>query len=163
LSVKDRNSTSEARRHLARFITVGFIGIFVQIAMLDLYASVLGLHYLVATVAAVETTLVHNFIWHRSWTWADRCAGGFREGVGLLARYNLTTGVVSAIGNVILMRVFVGGLRVHVVVANLITIGICAAANYILSDRVVFSRRSSSPDAHHNRSARTLAWPNVQL
>jgi putative flippase GtrA len=132
-------------QHVRRFVIVGIIGVGVQLAVLELYVTVLDMHYLVATIAAVETTLLHNFAWHRNWTWADRRRRGFRDAAQTLFRYNLTTGVVSALGNVVLMRYLVGGARFPVVAANLITIGVCSAANFILSDRVVFSG-ASEPD-----------------
>jgi putative flippase GtrA len=120
------------------------MGIAIQLVALHLYAKVVGLHYLVATVAAVETTMLHNFVWHRFWTWSDRIDGGVPETLAMLARYNLTTGIVSILGNVISMQLLVGRVRLPIVVANLITIGICSAANFVLADRVVFPRQRST-------------------
>jgi len=55
-----------------KFNFVGGIGIAVQFAALILLRSVLHLNYLVATAIAVEAALVHNFVWHEQFTWADR-------------------------------------------------------------------------------------------
>ncbi len=41
-------------------------GVFAALTLL------LGPHYLVATALAVEMAVLHNFFWHRRWTWADR-------------------------------------------------------------------------------------------
>jgi hypothetical protein len=51
---------------------VGGMGIGLQIALLFLLKSVLGLNYLLATGLAVEATVVHNFLWHERYTYADR-------------------------------------------------------------------------------------------
>jgi len=44
----------------------------------------------------------------------------------------------SAAGNLVLMRVFVGGIGMNYVVANLVTIATCSVVNFLVSDRVVF-------------------------
>jgi putative flippase GtrA len=141
MSSGDYRGRGDTPKHVWRFVVVGAVGIAIQLASLHLYARVVGLHYLVATVAAVETTLLHNFVWHRCWTWSDRIGGGRYETLVMLVRYNLTTGFVSVCGNVLTMQLLVGRARLPVVVANLITIGICSSANFFLADRVVFPRQ----------------------
>jgi putative flippase GtrA len=141
---RERAARRDTTRHVSRFVVVGAVGIAIQLLSLHFYTKVVGLHYLVATVAAVETTLLHNFVWHRLWTWSDRIGGGGYETLMMLARYNLTTGFVSVCGNVLAMQLLVGRARLPVVVANLITIGICSAANFFLADRVVFPRRRTA-------------------
>ncbi len=55
-----------------KFNLVGGIGILVQFAALFLLKSILHFNYLAATAIAVEAAVVHNFIWHEQFTWADR-------------------------------------------------------------------------------------------
>jgi putative flippase GtrA len=55
-----------------RFNFVGGIGIVVQFGALFFLKSVLHLHYLAATALAVEIAVLHNFLWHERFTWADR-------------------------------------------------------------------------------------------
>jgi putative flippase GtrA len=57
-----------------KFNLVGAIGIFVQFAALFFLKSVMHCNYLVATALAVEVAVVHNFVWHERYTWADRVA-----------------------------------------------------------------------------------------
>jgi putative flippase GtrA len=59
-------------RRWVKFNFVGGIGIGVQFGVLFLLKSVLHIHYLTATVIAVEAAVLHNFIWHARFTWADR-------------------------------------------------------------------------------------------
>jgi len=127
-------ATSISRRFV-RFSAVGAGGVAVQAAMLAILLRATGMHYLAATALAVEAAILHNFAWHRRWTWADRPASG----VSLtLLRFNATTGVVSLIGNLLLMFLFVGLLNLDPQVANLITIAVCSLLNFALADRVVF-------------------------
>ena len=136
-------SAHEGRRVLLwrwlKFNSVGAIGVGVQLAVLTLLAGRLGANYLVATALAVETAVLHNFMWHEKWTWADRLGtSGWRGRLGRLLQFNLTTGAVSIVGNLVFMRVFVGMLDIHFLAANLMTIATCSILNFLVSDRIVF-------------------------
>jgi putative flippase GtrA len=54
-----------------KFNVVGGIGVAVQFAALFLLKNILHVNYLAATALAVETAVLHNFIWHEQYTWAD--------------------------------------------------------------------------------------------
>jgi putative flippase GtrA len=55
-----------------KFNVVGGMGILVQFAALFFLRSVMHFNYLFATAIAVEAAVVHNFVWHEQFTWADR-------------------------------------------------------------------------------------------
>ena len=55
-----------------RFVSVGAGGFVVHAATLQGLVSLAGLPYPVATALAVEASILHNFLWHERWTWADR-------------------------------------------------------------------------------------------
>jgi putative flippase GtrA len=115
--------------------------------MLTLLVGGLELHYLMATALAVESAIIHNFFWHERWTWADR---GLRRAPGRrrrLLRFNLTTGSISLLGNLVFMSVFVGQLGLHYVAANVASIASCALLNFFVSDRIVFLALSENTPA----------------
>lgn len=114
-----------------RFNLVGAAGIAVQLAVLSFLVSVAGLHYLVATALAVETAVLHNYAWHRYWTWSDRR--------GSLLRFNLTTGLISILSNVVLMWAL-HRLPIHYLVANGIAIAITNLANFAAAELFAFRR-----------------------
>jgi putative flippase GtrA len=118
-----------------KFNLVGALGMAVQLGALALLNRVSGWHYLWATAAALELTLVHNFIWHLHYTWRDRRAGGV---LGQCVRFHLANGAVSMIGNLALMRLLVEGARMPVVPANAIAILACSLVNFALGDWWVF-------------------------
>lgn len=120
-----------------KFNLVGGIGIGVQLAALWTLTTA-GLGYMSATALAVEAAVLHNFIWHERFTWVDRGNGGLADGLGRLVRFNLSTGIVSIIGNLMLMRMLVGGLHLRPMPANLVAIAICSVVNFVVSDRWVF-------------------------
>ena len=120
-----------------RFNAVGLVGVGVQLAILTLLRSGLGWSVTLSTVVAVECTVIHNFIWHERWTWAYRKLR-LREMPGRLLRFNLSNGLISIVGNVVLMQVLAVRLNVNYVVANLAAIGVCSLLNFFVSDRLVF-------------------------
>jgi dolichol-phosphate mannosyltransferase len=121
-----------------RFNAVGAAGIAVQLAALWTLKSALGIPYLWATTLAVETAVLHNFYWHERWTWADR-RGSWTQSLARLLRFNLTTGALSIVSNVVLMRLLAGWLGLHYLAANLIAIAITSVANFLMSEFFVFA------------------------
>ena len=141
-----------------RFNVVSALGIGVQLAVLWLLVHAAGVHYLVATVAAVGAAVAHNFLWHRAWTWADRPLTRAAEAGRAFARFAAANGVVSLGGNLACMAVLVDGFGITPVAANVAAIAACGVLNFWLGDRVVFrlepySARSavsgSTRDARH--------------
>jgi len=126
-----------------RFNAVGVIGFAVQLAVLAMLLRA-DLHYLAATALAVEAAVLHNFAWHERWTWKDRAADGRGRLAGLL-RFHALNGAVSLVGNVLLMRLFVGTFGLPAIPANLLAVLACSALNYFGSDRVVFRTGRKSP------------------
>jgi putative flippase GtrA len=125
------------RRWIA-FSLVGVLGILIQLSTLAVLTGWLRLHYLLATGLAVEVALLHNFVWHESWTWSDRSRGDKKGVWRRLVRFHFANGVLSIAGNIILMRFFAGTLAVSYTVANALSITLCSMLNFFASDRLVF-------------------------
>ena len=131
---------SKMGRSVARwmkFNLVGGIGIAVQLLMLWLLTAC-GLGYMLATALAVESAVLHNFVWHERFTWVDRRNGHLFQSVNRLLRFNLSNGIISIVGNLLLMRVLVGQTHLRPILANMIAIAACSILNFIVSDRWVF-------------------------
>jgi putative flippase GtrA len=61
---------------LARFALVGLSGVIANLAALHLFAGVLGIHEVVASALAIETSIVTNFLLNDAFTFRDRRALG---------------------------------------------------------------------------------------
>ena len=123
-----------------KFNLVGGIGIAVQLLILIVLKAGLGLHYLLATGLAVEGAVVHNFLWHEHFTWRDRSLADQATGSwARLARFNLTTGVLSIAGNLLFMKILAGFGHMNYLLANGITITACSVLNFLVSDEFVFA------------------------
>jgi putative flippase GtrA len=123
-----------------KFNAIGAIGILVQMGCFALLFSALHLNYLVATALAVEAAVLHNFVWHERYTWKDRSGGGLRSAALRLARFHAGNGVVSILGNVVLMRLLAGGLHINHYLASGISIALCSLLNFAVSEWFVFQR-----------------------
>ena len=135
-----RGSVSPVLGRWIRFNAVGFLGIFIQLAALGLLKDGLGLHYLAATALAVEAAVLHNFAWHEQWTWRDRTRGaGAIQTLLRLLRFNASTGLISILANVALMRLLVGWLGLDYLPANVLAIALCSLANFAASEWFAFA------------------------
>ncbi len=123
-----------------KFNLVGLVGIVVQMGAFALFFSALHLNYLVATGLAVETAVLHNFVWHELYTWKHLPRGGARDTGWRLLRFHAGNGAISILGNLALMRLFVGGLRIHHYVASALAIAVCSLLNFAASEWFVFRK-----------------------
>jgi putative flippase GtrA len=122
-----------------KFNLVGAMGMVVQLGTLAFFDRWAAGHYLYASAAAIELTLLHNFVWHVHYTWRDR-----RDDSALLAqltRFHLSNGLVSMLGNLALMRILVDGAHMPLLASNGIAILCCSIVNFFLGDNLAFATR----------------------
>lgn len=119
-----------------KFNLVGAMGMVVQLGALALFNRWAAGHYLYATAAAIELTLLHNFIWHLHFTWRDRRADS--GVIAPLIRFHLSNGMVSMLGNLVLMRLLVQEARLPVLLSNCIAILCCSIVNFYLGNSWAF-------------------------
>jgi putative flippase GtrA len=118
-----------------KFNAVGAVGIAVQLGTVAVLKTGFHIDYLFATALAVEAAVLHNFIWHEAFTWADRKA---KDRLSRMLKFNLTTGIFSIAGNLALTKLLVE-IGINYLAANAISIAVCSAINFFLNDRLVFT------------------------
>jgi putative flippase GtrA len=124
-----------------RFNLVGAMGIVVQLAALAVISRCAPGHYLYASAAAVELAVLHNFVWHVRYTWRDR-----RDDSALLSqlvRFHLSNGLVSIVGNLVLMRILVQQAHLPLLLSNGIAILCCSIVNFCLGDSWAFAMKAA--------------------
>ena len=125
--------------HWLKFNLVGLLGFGLQsVALFVLTHTAYSISYLAATAVAVELAVLNNFVWHHRWTWSDRPSPTKKETWRRLAKFNLTTGLVSLTGNLVLMSILVGRFGLPVTPANVITVAACSILSFFLADRIAF-------------------------
>ena len=130
-----------------KFNAVGGLGIAVQLAVLLGLKSGFHLSYLLATALAVEAAVLHNFLWHERYTWADRVRPSWRKSLPRLLRFNFTTGAVSILGNLLMMKLMVDLVHVNYLVANGVAIMVCSLLNFLVSEEWVFESEAKNDRA----------------
>ena len=147
--------------HWIKFNVVGVLGFALQSgALFVLTHSVYPINYLAATAIAVELAVLNNFVWHQRWTWSDRPSATKGETLRRLAKFNVTTGVVSISGNLLLMSVLVGHLGLPIVGANAVTVVACSVLSFFLADRIAFMLPSGTPTIREGSLEETEARPS---
>lgn len=109
----------------------------VQLAALALLNRCLPGHYLADSAAAIELTLLHNFLWHMHYTWPGQRDRATR--LRQLMRFHLSNGLVSMLGNLALMRLLVHEAHLPLLVSNLMAIVCCSIANFCLGNHWAFA------------------------
>lgn len=128
-----------------KFNLVGVVGMVLQLTTLALLNRIFPNHYLITSAIALEITLLHNFTAHLRYTWRDR-----RDEVPIftqLLRFHISNGLVSLIGNLLLMKLLVNNAHLPVILSNAIAIVCCSLANFCLSHHWTFSLQTSHPNS----------------
>ena len=118
----------------ARFAVAGTGGFIVQVGMLAVLHSVVGVNYLLSTAIAVEAAILANFAWHYRWTWRDRAGSWFDQ----LVRFNALNAITSILGNIFLTALFVEVVGLQVVSANIASVAALSVINFIGANTLVF-------------------------
>ena len=129
----------------AKFNAIGALGFCIQLSALWFFIVALKLTSLVATALAVETAVVHNFVWHQFLTWKDRSSEKRYDWLKRLFAFNLTNGAVSLAGNLFFAWLTVGRHRIWLLAANLFAIAVCSLINFVLTDRLIFRTAANEP------------------
>lgn len=132
-----------------------------QLAALAVFRSWMKLDYLLTTGLAVEIAVIHNFLWHERFTWADRPPSRPVQSLVRLIKFNASNGAVSLVGNLVLMWVLVGQLKVHYFASNLFAVAVCSLVNFVLSEGFVFEREYG-PVPRRKRFA-VAPWSSIQV
>ena len=131
-----------------KFNLVGALGAGVQLASLSILNRSWPGNYLMTSSVALELTLLHNFVWHLHYTWRDR-----RDASSWQRRciqFHYSSGIVSLIGNLGLMRVLVRDAHLPVVLANLLAILCCSLVNFYVGSRWTFAVPAAKHQMHHS-------------
>ena len=144
-----RNAASAQR--LVKFGIVGGGGTVVNIVLLQLFVGVMGIDYKIASIFAIECSIIHNFLWNYHWTWRDRKAVTTVGRVRNFFRFNLSAGLTGFVINwgllVFLSEVF----HMHFQAANIIGIVCGALINFITGHYWVFPKKVSGHIHENNQ------------
>lgn len=125
---------------LLKFGIVGATGVVVNMGLLFLLTVWGGLPYTLASLLAIESSILSNFLINLVWTWGDRRdRGAFWSQI---FRYHVGSGATAFLGNYLVLIGLTELFHIHYLVSNLVGIGVGTLFNFIISDLWTFRKRA---------------------
>ena len=123
---------------VVKFGIVGASGVVVNMGGLYLLKEFALIPYFVASVIAIELSILSNFTVNLLWTWRDRS----KEGTlwTKIARYHIGAGVTAFLGNYLILIALTELFGVHYMISNLIGIAVGTFSNYLINDLWTFRK-----------------------
>lgn len=133
-----RNGLFNSR--VLKFGVVGLSGIVVNMGGLYLLTDFAGIPYFVASLIAIELSIVSNFWLNHLWTWKDRSDGG--RIWAKVVRYHVGAGLTAILGNYLILIGLTEFFHINYLISNLVGIGVGTVSNFIVNDLWTFKTRS---------------------
>jgi dolichol-phosphate mannosyltransferase len=143
-------------RHFIKFGVVGLIGVVVNEGLLLLFQSA-GAYFLVAGAAAIEISILSNFVLNDLWTFRDRRSG---NAASRLVKFN----VLMLAGLVLNLAVLYAGVDyfgMTATVANLVGIAAAFFLRYALSVKYAWMRTESVEEGQAAPVPEALSGPQT--
>jgi putative flippase GtrA len=133
-SWSERLVAPASRRRLSRFFLVGALAAGLQTGLLWVFVEWADLYYLLASVVAIEITIIGQYVANNAWTFRDRTHSDRRSFLSGLVRTNIVRGSAIPIQTGLLFAfVRFGGLMY--IIANGVAILISGVYRYVLDSR----------------------------
>ncbi len=135
---------------LLKFGTVGASGVLVNMGCLYLLTEFGGVPYFLASIVAIELSILSNFTINHLWTWRDRRDTGTLG--GKIVRYHVAVGVTAFVGNYLILVTLTELAGVHYLISNLAGIAVGTVANYVINDLWTFRKNRNEKSSSQNQS-----------
>ena len=124
---------------LIKFGIVGASGVIVNVGCLYLFTEFVRIQYFIASLIAIELSIVSNFIANLLWTWRDRSEEGtlWKK----IVRYHIGAGATAFLGNYLILIALTELFGMHYMISNLIGIAVGTFSNYLINDLWTFKKR----------------------
>ena len=124
---------------LVKFGIVGTTGIVVNMGSLYVITELGKIPYFLASLVAIELSILSNFSINHGWTWKDRSEAGSTW--SKLLRYHIGVGITAFFGNYLILIAMTEWFGVHYLISNLVGICLGTLANYVVNDLWTFKNR----------------------
>lgn len=125
---------------LLKFGIVGASGVAVNMGCLYLLTESARIPYFVASLVAIELSILSNFTVNLLWTWRDRSDEGTLW--TKLFRYHVGAGATAFLGNYLILIALTELLGMYYMISNLIGIGVGTLSNYVINDLWTFRKKA---------------------
>jgi dolichol-phosphate mannosyltransferase len=124
---------------LIKFGIVGASGVVVNVGCLYLLTEFARIPYFIASIIAIELSIIPNFTINLLWTWRDRSESGtlWRK----IVRYHIGSGATAFLGNYLILVALTELFGMHYMISNLIGIAVGTFSNFLISDLWTFKKK----------------------
>ncbi|MCX6135417.1 MAG: GtrA family protein [Ignavibacteriales bacterium] len=124
---------------LIKFGVVGASGVLVNVGCLYLLTEFARIPYFIASLIAIELSIISNFTINILWTWRDRSEKGTLS--TKLVRYHIGAGATAFLGNYLILVALTEFFGMHYMISNLIGIAVGTFSNYLINDLWTFKKK----------------------
>mgnify|MGYP002814534940 CR=1 FL=1 len=121
---------------LLKFGIVGVSGVIVNMGFLYIFVEFVKLPYFIASLIAIELSIISNFSMNLLWTWRDRA-----KEVSFwtkIFRYHVGAGTTAIIVNYLILIGLTEWFGIQYLLSNLIGIAVGTAFNFVVNDLWTF-------------------------
>jgi dolichol-phosphate mannosyltransferase len=124
---------------LIKFGIVGASGVAVNVGGLYLFTEFAKIPYFIASIIAIELSILSNFTINLLWTWRDRSQEGTLW--SKIVRYHIGAGATAFLGNYLILIALTEFFGMHYMISNLIGIAVGTFSNYLINDLWTFRKK----------------------
>jgi dolichol-phosphate mannosyltransferase len=124
---------------IVKFGIVGASGVVVNVGGLYLLTEFAGFQYFIASLVAIELSILSNFTINLLWTWRDRSEEGTLW--SKIIRYHIGAGATAFLGNYLILVALTEFFGMHYMISNLIGIAVGTISNYVINDLWTFKKK----------------------
>ncbi len=117
-------------RRIAKFSVVGLSGVLVNQGLLILLHRHASFSLWLASLTAIEVSILTNFLLNDLWTWHDKHE---RKLIGRIVLYHVTVGITAYGVNFPLLLIATKMCKIPYFWANIVGIGVASGANFIIN------------------------------
>ena len=122
---------------LLRFAVVGASGVLVNMGLLMLLTERAGWPYILASLLAIEASILSNFALNNAWTWSDRKSSPLLH---RLVKYHTVAGITAFAVNWLLLVLLTEVFGMDYRLANFFGIGVGVVLNFYLNNAWTFRK-----------------------
>jgi dolichol-phosphate mannosyltransferase len=127
---------------ILKFGIVGGSGVVVNMGLLYILTAYFNMDYKIASIFAIEMSIITNFLLNNYWTWQDQRHKNFWL---KLMQYNISVGIAAILANWLLLIFLTEVVGIYYMISNLIGIAVGTALNFVINDLWTF-RAKNKPD-----------------
>jgi dolichol-phosphate mannosyltransferase len=131
----------EGMQNLARFLAVGFTGIFVNSLLMFFFTDVLKIHFMLSAVLSTQGSTFWNLAWTEKWVYGKQKST--MPVYQRIASYYLINNVLLAARSPILAGM-VSVLGMHYILANVLSLGLITMLRFVTADKLIWRQERKS-------------------